>query len=217
MIFRSRSKFPIKQWKNRFVGETAFLIGNGPSLIDNDLDIIKDRFTIAINRGYKAITPVILLWQDESLYKDCLDELRILPCAKVTRSGIDSDDIFTHFVLGKGGFTFTNDPSKLCGGGCTVALAVQMIVSMGFSSIVLLGCDGRYRGDKTNFYGVNPNHTANTLANFDYTMRWIRSECPRKIVNCSDTPYWPKVSLEQAVFECNTPKRPRIEWLNRLM
>lgn len=216
MIFRSKYKFPIKLWKNRFVGETAFILGNGPSLVDNNLDLIKNNFIIGTNRAYKIALPCILMWQDESLYEDCYSDLVTLACAKLTKKEIDKQDLFTHFVIERGGFSFGEDPSVLHGGGSTACLAVQLAVAMGFSKIVLLGCDCSYRGEQTDFYGKNKNHSTNTLTNFSAAMEWVSRESPIFIANCGDAPYWPKITLHTAIAECKPNNLSRLEWLNRL-
>lgn len=217
MIFRSKYKYPIKKWKKRFSGETVFILGNGPSLSDCNLSLIRRNFVIGINRSYRVFIPSILIWQDDSMYEDCFSDLLYLPCVKITRKEIDPQDRFTHFQVKHGPFLFGDDPSILHGGGSTAALAVQLSVAMGFSKIVLLGCDASYRGENTDFYGKNKNHTVNTLRNFYQAMDWVKKECPAIIVNCGDAKQWKKVSLQEAISFCNPGKFSKIEWLNRLM
>lgn len=217
MIFRAKSKFPIHSWAGRFLGETTFIIGNGPSLLENNLKLIDNFFSIGLNRAFFVMLPKILLWQDESLYKDCYNDIRKLPCAKVTKESVDFENVFTHFVLQHGCFSFGKDPGVLYGGGSTAALAIQMAVSMGFSSIVLLGCDCSYKDGKTDFYGENKNHTTSTVGNFLAAMEWASRECPVEIVNCGDTPYWPRTSLERAIKKLKPKERTHFDWLKRLV
>lgn len=216
MIFRSKCKFPVSNWKNLFKGEVAFILGNGPSLLENDLSLIDHFFTIGMNRSYKALLPKILIWQDESLYEDCYEDLKTLPCAKVTTKEIDKDDIFSHFVINKSKFMFSGDPYYLYGGGCTSVLAIQMAVSMGFSSIVLLGCDCCYRGEQTDFYGLNKNHNSNTLMHFNNAMQWVKNNCPVDIHNCSDNNFWEKENLNEILNKQKLKKRNHLFWLNAL-
>jgi len=216
MIFRAKSKFPINSWAGRMRGEVAFIIGNGPSLLENDLRLIDDYFTIGINRAFKIILPKILIWQDESLYSDCYEDIVKLPCAKLTKESIDPNNQFTHFALERGSFRFGGNPAILYGGGSTAALSIQLAVAMGFSSIVILGCDCGYKNGKTDFYGTNKNHTATTVDNFLAAMFWASRECPIPIVNCGDAPYWPRVGLDVAIGLVQPIKRHHFEWLNRL-
>lgn len=216
MIFRAKSKFPISSWAGRMNGEVAFIVGNGPSLLENDLSLINNCFTIGINRAFRVILPKILIWQDESLYADCYEDIVKLPCAKITKESIDSKNQFTHFVLEHGSFKFGSNPSVMYGGGSTAALSVQLAVAMGFSSIVLLGCDCGYKNGKTDFYGTNKNHTITTVDNFLAAMDWVSRECPIPVINCGDAPFWPRVSLEAAVGLSQPSKKHHLEWLNKL-
>lgn len=216
MIFRAKSKFPINSWSGRLTGETAFIVGNGPSLLENDLSLIEKTFTIGINRAFRVILPKILIWQDESLYKDCYEDIVKLPCAKITKQSIDTKNIFTHFTLEHGSFQFGKNPAILYGGGSTAALSVQLAVAMGCSSVVLLGCDCGYKDGKTDFYGSNKNHTTSTVPNFLAAMDWVSRECPISVLNCGDAPYWPRITLEAAINRVKPSEKYHLEWLNQL-
>jgi len=216
MIFRAKSKFPIHSWAGRFVGETAFIIGNGPSLLENNISLIENYFTIGINRAFRVILPKILICQDESLYEDSYSSIRVLPCAKVTKKDIDNEDVFTHFTLEHGHFCFGKDPGVLYGGGSTAALAIQMAVAMSFSSIVLLGCDCCYKENKTDFYGENKNHTISTIPNFLAAMDWVKKECPVEIFNCGDAPQWPRITLEDVIKKLSPSNKTHFDWLRKI-
>jgi len=216
MIFRNPSKFPISSWVDILPNETAFIMGNGPSLLEIDHKDLDGLFTIGINRSYKLVIPTILLWQDESLYDDCFDEVRFVASAKVTRKEIDPDNLFTHFSLEPGAFRFHKTPHKLFGGGCTGVLAAQLAYAMGCTSIVLLGCDCKYKDGKTDFYGVNKHHSDTTLNNFSAAMEWLSRECPVPIYNCGDASFWPKITLEEAIEKTKPTKMNHLLRLNRL-
>jgi hypothetical protein len=47
-------------------------------------------------------------------------------------------------------------------------------------------------------------------------MDWVSRESPISVMNCGDAPYWPKISLQQAIKECNPNSFSKLEWLNRL-
>lgn len=217
MIFKAKTKFPISSWAGRLFGEPAFIIGNGPSLLENNIKLINNYFTIGTNRAFKVLLPKILIWQDESLYEDCYNEIRKLACVKITKESLDFENIFTHFTLEPGNFVFGKNPSILYGGGSTVVLAIQLAVSLGCSSLILLGCDCNYRGNKTDFYGENKNHSIGTLSNFLAAMEWVHRECPIPVFNCGDAPYWPRTTLELAVEKTQPKERNHLQWLNKLL
>ena len=43
----------MKEYKNKFLGQRCYIIGNGPSLLANDLDKITDEYSFASNRIYE--------------------------------------------------------------------------------------------------------------------------------------------------------------------
>ena len=46
----------------------CFIIGNGPSLNDVPIQLLKNYFTIGINRSFYLIDTTILIWQDLALW-----------------------------------------------------------------------------------------------------------------------------------------------------
>jgi hypothetical protein len=157
------------------------------------------------------------MWQDESLYSDCYEDIRKIACIKITRKEIDFENAFSHFHLERGGYKFSNNPAKLYGCGSTAVLAVQMAVAMGCSSIVLLGCDCSYRNGMTDFYGINKFHLSNTLDNFNSAMMWVFNNSPVPIYNCGPAPFWPQKKIETVINEIGTVKRHRLDWVSRLI
>lgn len=217
MNFRKSTKFTVNAWSNRLRGEVAFVIGNGPSLTENNLDLLDGLFTIGINRAFRLLLPTILMWQDESLHDDCYEDLRTLGCAKITRRDIDSEGLFSHFELVHGPFRFGHNPAILHGGGCTAALSAQLANALGCSAIVFLGVDCKYKSDRTDFYGINKHHSDQTLANFLGAMEWVNRECPIPVLNCGDVPYWPRIGLEEAIERTKANKEPHLVRLGRLL
>jgi hypothetical protein len=211
------SRFNLANWSNMLDGETAFILGNAPSLIKQDLTLLEGRFTIGINRCFKAIDPTVLIWQDRGMYaNDGLTAIRQTQAVKVCRDIIDDHKEFSTFTLQRGHFSFDVKPNNLKGFGCTGALAAQLAVSMGAGAIVLLGCDGKY-GDTTDFYGDNRDHQRHTLANFRRAYHFIKNRCPVNVYNCSENKLWPQLELCDAIGKLKTPKKTRIQWLSRFL
>ncbi len=217
MIFREKIKYNIRNWKNIFKDEPCFILGNGPSLIDHDLSLIKDTFSIGINRCFKVFIPTILIWQDDSIYEDCLNDLLYLPCAKITTFENNKNNYFTNFYLEKGKWKFNKRTDILYGGGCTMSLSFQLAVAMGASSLILIGCDGIYRKNKTNFYGENKYHTPNSLNSFQKSLEWLRSESPIPVRNCGDNPLWKQEKLSDVLKEIKPKKINHLIRINKLL
>lgn len=168
-------KQPYRCWKDilkglhlrdRHKGERCFVIGNGPSLAVEDLELLKNEVTFAVNRIYKlfdetAWRPTYYLCIDYLLYG--LDyrevnkveaELRFVPIQRALAAGAVFDEITyynreVHGVFVKEKeiarnkeFNFSDDLEDVIYGGRTVLYdALQMAVYMGFSEIYLIGAD----------------------------------------------------------------------------
>lgn len=203
-----RYKF-LREWKYYLSGHPAFILGNAPSISAHNLDILKPYFTIGINRIFYIYDPTILLWQDKEVWvKDKKGVLK-QRAIKVCRDEIDSKGLFANFSLSKGRFKFGSDPSRLHGRGNTGALAAQLAVAIGCSSIVLIGMDCKYSKGKTDFYGKNTDHKPYTLRMCNRAMKWIRDKSPVPVYNCSDNGLWEKRSLEDVVEEIRPPRLNR--------
>ena len=61
---------PLKKWKNLCKDETVFILGNGLSISSYNLDLLKNYFTIGINRIIYVFDPTILFWQDITFWED---------------------------------------------------------------------------------------------------------------------------------------------------
>tara|TARA_B100000614_G_scaffold262909_1_gene300767 strand:+ start:228890 stop:229609 length:720 start_codon:yes stop_codon:yes gene_type:complete len=217
MKFRERKKYPIEAWSNIIEGHPAFILGNGPSLLENDLTLIEQAFSIGLNRIYQVFDPTILLWQDKGLYRDGIHHLDNCAAIKCCRVAVDREGRWTNFRLESNPYKFHNKPHHLWGFGCSGALGVQLAVAMGANAIVMLGMDCDYEGpDKTDFYGKNEDHRPHTVRNFHKAAKWIQRDCPVPVYNCGRAKYWPRITLEEAVEKTQPTPVTRLQWLSRL-
>jgi len=212
-VLRSSVKFPIKRWAGCLEGEPAFVLGNSPSILGEDLTSLEDYFTIGMNRIFKLFEPTILFWQDKGLYEDGLKEkIDKLGCIKVCREQCDPCKEYTNFRVNAGRYAFVDQPQQLQGYGCSAGIAVQMAVAMGCGSVILLGCDGEYLNGKTDFYGNNKQHRSHTLRNFSRAYDFIEKECPVPIFNCSTNSRWPRLKLAEVIEELNPSSKAKGQW-----
>ena len=192
----------LSKWKNLLKGHPAFILGNGPSISGCDLSLLDNYFTIGINRIFYIYTPVVLFWQDIGMWKTDKDNILKCKSIKVCRDLSDPRKMFVNFKLGLNPLRFTNNPSKYYGRGNTGALAVQMAVSLGCSSVVLLGTDCKYdKKGNTDFYGKNKDHSPMTLSRCYDAMKWVKKKCPIPVYNCSRIDLWPRRKLEDVINE----------------
>jgi hypothetical protein len=205
-------RYQIKHWCDRLVDVPAFIIGNAPSLNDHNLLLLKDYFTIGINRSFYALDPTILIWQDVQLWNTEYHRLHNTQAIKVARDIADPRRIYYNFYLKGGPYKFEQPPKChiLHGRGSTGPVAVQLAVAMGCRPIVLLGMDCK-KGAKgeTDFYGVNPHHRPHTLDNCELGLRFLREKCPVEIRNVSSgtEDLWPVEDLKDVIVDVDPQRK----------
>ena len=181
--------------RNRHAGETAFVIGNGPSLTMKTLDSLDGQLTFASNRINLAFDKTV--WRpryfaiaDWVLYPKIRHELdsvyrRILAGPDLPRR-IGKCRVIQYRWLGRtddepgGGAPpkFSADAGNgLWSGGTITFDLMQLAAHMGASRIVLVGCDHDYKGED----GVDPKGLASApggVNHFDPAYR-IKGELVR--------------------------------------
>lgn len=208
-ITRKRNR--VRQWADKFTDVPCFILGNAPSLDDHPIHRVNGYFSIGINRIYKRISPTILIWQDIELYYDARKELLGLDSILFSKDTADPRNIAYHFKLLNGGYRLTQNPTVLAGRGSTAPLAFQLAHCLGCNPIILVGCDCKYRGAKTDFYGTNKDHNQNTLSNCSRGLNWIKSfKGNREIISCSESDiFHDTMSLDQVLNRPDIEKHQR--------
>lgn len=213
----SEIKYNLRKWSNILNGEPAFLIGNAPSLNNQNLGLLQGCFTIGMNRCFRLYDPTILFWQDRGMYKNNgIEEIRKSKSIKVCRDMVNDKNEFNAFKLNRGEYDFNATPNRLKGHGCTGAIAAQLAVAMGAGCLVLLGCDGQY-GETTDFYGDNLEHKSHTLMNFKKAYKFIKEKCPIDVISCSESELWENRDLKEVIQSLSVKKKTRIQWVASLM
>lgn len=130
-------------WKQR-----CFLIGNGPSLNQTDLTLLKNEYTFGVNKIYQlfdkmGFVPTYYVVIDEKDAEYDKEEIRnikgttkIFPCA--------FEPLFPNETYFKwcGGGTFSPDASKgLDSGENVMYICMQLAYYMGFRKVYLVGMD----------------------------------------------------------------------------
>lgn len=149
----------VNDLRGRFQGRRCFVMGNGPSLLECDLNLLAREVTIASNAHYLiwdslTYVPTFLTVEDRLVAEDRASELRAVEGpTKVFPFDLrhllgpaESDMIYLNFLRSYRGFPrFSHDLSRRCYWGGTVSfLNLQLAAYLGCSTIVLIGFDHNY-------------------------------------------------------------------------
>lgn len=162
----------LSQFKNIHKGERCFVVGNGPSLSPEDLDLIKDEYSFAANRIYDIYSktewrPTYYGIQDLYVLKEITKEVEEEENGARTRFIVanrpdymcyemKADPKNRFFYLGtclseQRNIKFASEFDKTVGHGRTITYAMlQLAVYMGFKEIYLLGIDHNYNNFMSN-------------------------------------------------------------------
>lgn len=154
----------VKKLKNKYNGKRCFILGNGPSLTLEDLELLKEEFTFGANRIFSLYDktewrPDVYMCVDRELlrnYHKVIEEMHVkykfieMYGKKYFPKKTDDTYYFysyapfsINYVINP---SFSKDISKGMWSGQTVTFsAMQIAVYMGFKEIYLLGVDHSYR------------------------------------------------------------------------
>ncbi len=176
----------LRSFQNRFAGQRCFIIGNGPSLRQTDLSLLKNELTFGLNRIYLAFpelgfTTTYLVSVNELVLEQCAAEMRQLEMPKFltwrARHWFKEDEraafVDTDFT---GPETFSADACGRVFEGFTVTyVALQIAFYMGFQQAILIGVDHNFKTQgpanaTVVSQGDDPNHFAANY--FGKGFRW---------------------------------------------
>lgn len=164
--FINQGRKRLLQYKGIYAGKRCFIIGNGPSLVPEDLDLISGEVCFAANRIYDIYPmtrwrPTYYGIQDLYVLKEITQEVedeekgskvRFIvsnrPQYMCEKMKIDPQNEF--FYLGtclseNREIMFSEDFAHKVGHGGTITYAmIQLAIYMGFTEIYLLGVDHSY-------------------------------------------------------------------------
>ncbi len=182
----SQSIGQLKQLQNSHPGQRCFIIGNGPSLRQTNMSLLRDEFTFGLNRIYLLFPELgfstsCLVVVNDLVIEQCAGELKQLTlpryitwrsrhwfAAAPTLTYLDTDftgeEDFSANLTGRifEGFTVTN-------------VALQLAYHMGFDEVFLIGVDHNYvtqgaANQAVISQGDDPNHFASNY--FGKGFKW---------------------------------------------
>lgn len=159
-------------------GRRAFIIGNGPSLRQTDLSLLRNEFTFGLNRIYLLFPELgfptsYLVSINDLVIEQCREEIAALPIPKFL--SWRSHRYFEGLVKNREALptflyttyekpTFARDARFRLWEGATVTyVALQLAFHMGFETVILIGVDHNFvtRGKANQTVvseGDDPNH-----------------------------------------------------------
>ncbi len=144
-------------FRNKHLGQAAWIVGNGPSLNQMDLAPLRDSVTFCMNRIYLGVekfgfTPMYYTVEDVFVAEDTPQEIDSLPYVKFLPEDLKyclaggENVCWVNFIRRYPDFPrFTENASEMIYWGSTVTyLAIQLAWHMGCAPILLIGVDFNY-------------------------------------------------------------------------
>ena len=149
--------------------KTLFIVGGGPSLIDFNWSLLKDKNVLVLNRGFEKVPNALgLLWNDVKFHKDNVKNIENFKGLKISTtryilpggSHLCECDII--WVKGKNYWSdfsgaIEESPYVINQGSNTGYSALNVAYHLGAKTIYLLGYDMKLDKDKTNWHDGYPN------------------------------------------------------------
>jgi hypothetical protein len=151
----AQSQGTLKKFRECHKSRRCFIIGNGPSLRQTDLSLLKDEVTFGLNRIYllfpeMGFKTTYLVSVNDLVVEQCAEEIKALEMPKFitwrARPWL-SNDPQTIFIDSDytGPENFTGDATGRMFEGFTVTyVALQLAYFMGFQEVFLVGVDHNF-------------------------------------------------------------------------
>lgn len=193
----------------------AYILGGGPSLFDNDLDLIKDEFVIGVNNSIFLGDWVDVCWFGDmkwwKWHKDrLLKEKRKVATCNMKLKG-EMEHWWKHYI--RKGSGINTKEGEVAWNSSSGASAINFAYHMGYRKIVLLGFDMRRIDGMKNW------HMAHKEKDHDPFKRHIKGftqisidakKLGVEIINCtpgSDLKCFPIMPLDQLDWHKSKPRQ----------
>jgi hypothetical protein len=153
-----------EDYHNIHEGETCLVIGNGTSLANESNDFLRSFPSFGTNRIYlkKDFTPNYYVCINEFVARQYKEEIEQVKATKFVTDKVSIDGaipLHSNYIM-----AFSKEPYKSISEGNTVTyVCLQIAYWMGFSTVLLVGVDHRYKFDGEPHgvllaTGADPNH-----------------------------------------------------------
>lgn len=143
----------IQQFRDIHAGKRCIIIGNGPSLRQTNLSLLRNEFTFGLNRIYLMFEELgfetnFLVVVNQLVVEQCADDFRRVEAPLFTTTANHpflAGAAHTAYLSQVSGPRFSVDSSHGIWEGATVTyVAMQLAYYMGFSDVILVGVDHRF-------------------------------------------------------------------------
>jgi len=150
----NKSKAYLKSIQNKYAGQRLILIANGPSIGQMDLRVLKDEYTMCMNRFYIyfdkiGFIPNFLVCVEDLVLGQFAEDFNKLPIeAKFVNWRLHKQIPNSHFL--KESFAlnpfFQTDLTQATHFGGTVTFAcLQLAYYLGFTEVIIIGMDHSFK------------------------------------------------------------------------
>jgi len=161
------------KFKNIHQNENCFIIGNGPSLKNMDLSLLKNYHTLGLNKIYLIFDKIDLnlsyhVAVNPFVIEQSAKAFEILQCPSFLSyrpSRIIVKELeHIYFIMTGGPYTFqTSLTNEICEGHTVTYVAMQIAFYMGFKGVFLIGVDHNFStkgkpNEKQMLVGEDRNH-----------------------------------------------------------
>lgn len=191
----------VEAYKDKYINERCFVIGNGPSLLTDDVDKLKNEYTFAANRIYEIFDetnwrPTFYVATDGNFISENYEKIILyklnqcfLEYKGIRRRSVPDNIVgicrSADFAINRWNdktIHVSEDLSKCFSDGYTVTFAaIQLAIHMGFKEIYLVGVDfnysvvrdrrGKIHTDNSVQDYFNGKHYDSTFQNYSSTLR----------------------------------------------
>lgn len=141
----------LKKFKDIHKGEDCFILGNGPSLNNVDLDLLSEYYTFGLNKIYllfdrSKFRPSYHVAVNPLVIEQSVSEFERLACPsflsyRPSRNKFKGSDHLNYILTG-GPLTFSESMmGRICEGWTVTYVAMQIAYYMGFKNVFLIGVD----------------------------------------------------------------------------
>ena len=163
----------LRTFKNIHEGKGCFIIGNGPSINQMDLTLLRNCHTFGLNKIFLLFDHVDLdlsyhVAVNPFVIRQSHRQIEALSCPSFLSYRSTHKEVHPckhiYYLMTTGGFTFGKDLEKTIHEGATVTyVAMQIAFYMGFSDIFLIGVDHNFHcagqpNERQVMHGSDRNH-----------------------------------------------------------